>query len=227
MLKEFPAHEVPPLKISKTLKVPVLLDTSEMESLLNALQKPYFYLVQGICGKDEGILSSTDFVSIYGEYVERLKKGEKIAQNEFRAPFSAALSASSDSLYAIPVEGERRIIRAKLPVVQLQPNRITFSNEDKTFRTQLYGEGGMEWGVQFSYPLLYQDPVTQDILDVDSRFPNSDLFRALQRWIRHNTLPTPFIVEGVRMNVPIRLGKNCFSWIGSHPELTFKVHGAS
>ncbi len=53
------------------------------------------------------------------------------------------------------------------------------------------------WGLQFSYPQLYQDPRTRQIFKVTDtpEFPNTALFSKLQKWIRSETLPTPFQVE--------------------------------
>ena len=220
------------LKISKTLKIPVLLDVQEMRGLLSAIEGAHLYLIQGVCKKNEGILTPADFVEIYSSYISALKKGERPAQAPFRAPFASVLSISSDILYSIAIDEESHLIKASRPPIQLQTNRITYSVEDSTFRSQLFGEGGIEWGVQFSYPQLYQDPKTQDILEVDETplFPNTRAFRTLQRWIRYNTLPTPFIVEGQRINASIRLGKECFSWIGRHAGLKERgivIHGAS
>lgn len=210
------------LKISKTLKIPVLLSEIEMQRLLIELQPIQFYLIQGVCKKGEGVLSKEAFSEIYSNYISFLKKGELPPQHLFRAYFSSVISSTPDELYSISVDETSHIIKAKLPVIQLQTNRITYSKEDSTFRSQQFGEGGIEWGVQFSYPQLYQDPQTQDIEDVDSRFSNTKMFRTLQKWIRYNTLPTPFITEGKKINAPIRLGKECFSWIKSHKTLNEK-----
>lgn len=220
------------LKISKTLKVPVLLDVQEMKRLLSSLEGAHLYLIQGLCKKNEGILTPEEFVEIYSTYIAYLKEGKTPPQAPFRPSFSSALSVSSDLLYSIDVDEETRLIKASRPVIQLQTNRITYSSDDATFRSQLFGEGGIEWGVQFSYPQLYQDPKTQDVWDVDESalFPNTKAFHALQKWIRHNTVPTPFLVDGKRINAPIRLGKECFPWIGKHPDLQAKgmgIHGAS
>jgi hypothetical protein len=53
-------------------------------------------------------------------------------------------------------------------------------------------------------------------------FPNTSLFLALSRWVRQNTLPTPIFDGAKRINLPVRLGKRCFSWIGNHPRLIEK-----
>jgi hypothetical protein len=80
------------------------------------------------------------------------------------------------------------------------------------------------WGVQFSYPQLYQDPKSHRIAKVADSidFPNTSLFARMLKWLRHNTLPTPFFVHGQRVNAPIRIGRACLKWIDQHPQLKEK-----
>jgi hypothetical protein len=79
----------------------------------------------------------------------------------------------------------------------------------------------ISWGLQISYPQLYQDPKTRQIAKVTSvlEFSNTALFAKLLKWIRSATLPTPFEVKGVRINSSIRVGKKSLVWIKSHPQL--------
>lgn len=222
------ATAVAPIKISKTLKIPVLMDVEEMQGLLDNLPESFFYLIQGVCKKEEGVMNAHAFLQIYADYISYLKKGQKPPAAQFRATFASALSVSKDALVSFELDENSHLIKAVQPVIQLQTSRITYSAEEEAFRSQQFGSGGIEWGVQFSYPQLYQDPETQDVLDVDDTFANTEAFRTLQKWIRYNTVATPFIVNGKRINAPIRLGKNCFKWIHSHPDLKgITIHGAA
>jgi hypothetical protein len=222
-----------PLKVSKLLKVPVLIDAEEMEALLQVLEEVQghlsFYQVQGICKKGEGVFSKEGFSGIYRDYIDVLKGGA-LPLNRFKAPFSSALSSTSEILYSIPLENDQHIIKATEPIIQLQENQIQYSQEDMTFRSMVYGQETISWGLYFTYPQIFQDPKTHDIYPVDVTFPNTLLFRALQKWIREFTVATPFIVEGKKLNVPIRLGKKCFAWINNHAQLKEKkisVHAIS
>jgi len=55
-----------------------------------------------------------------------------------------------------------------------------------------------------------------------SEFPNTALYRSVQRWMRAHTIPTPFHVNGKKINVPMRLGKKCLPWISEHCQLKEK-----
>ena len=70
---------------------------------------------------------------------------------------------------------------------------------------------------------LYQDQHLQ-VLTVKEglQFPNTAVFKKMQQWTRMYTIATPFEVEGKKVNVPIRLGKQCLQWIHHHPQLQAK-----
>ena len=82
----------------------------------------------------------------------------------------------------------------------------------------------VHWGIQFSYPQIFEDPKTHQYFKVNesSDFPNTALFKNVIRYIRSHTVPPPFIFQGVRTRVPFRLGKTCFTWIHNHKELREK-----
>jgi hypothetical protein len=108
-----------------------------------------------------------------------------------------------------------------LPIIQLQAHTLFYSQLDGQVRSMVRGEGEIHWGIQFSYPQIYQNAQTGQIekIEDNEKFPNTALFRRLQRWVRDHTRATPLEVGGKRVNLPARLGKQCFSWINRHPQL--------
>jgi hypothetical protein len=208
-----------PLQVTKWVKIPMLLDTHEMEDLV-LKQAPSFklYDVQRVTPDKEGIYEPEEFLLHYTRYVNHLKKGEIPDLKDFRIAFSSAWSVAENAIYSIPSGESRRLLKACEPVVQSQMNQICFSKEEKTFRCQIFGNDSICWGIQLGFPFLFMDPSTYEAAKTRD-FPNMALFLTIQRWARQNTSATPFIVNGVKMNSPIRLGKKCFSWIASHPQL--------
>ncbi len=184
-----------------------------MEDLFSSLPSFSLYQVGSLTPKGEGVLSLSTFLEIYGAYVAHLKGGEK--PPALSAP---VLSVTEDALEVITVDETRQIYKPKLPIVQMQAHAFRYSPEDQTFRSQLFGVDAVTWGIQLGYPQIYADPKTHAIFETRT-LPNGPLFHAIQKWVRRHTLPTPFLVEGRRQNVPIRLGKACFSWINEHPQL--------
>lgn len=209
------------LRASKWLQLFVLLDVDEMAQLLDQLAPLQIYLSGTVLKRGTGLLSTEGFLAAYRSYVSGLQEGRAIDEAIYRAAFSSLWTRTPDQLSVLAIGENEQMIRASNPVIQLRPHRFSYSTHDGKFRSMVLGEDSISWGIQFAYPQIIQDPKTQEIENVfDSHaFPNSDLFRALQRWIRHHTLPTPFIVDQKRTNVPIRLGHACFSWINQHPQL--------
>jgi hypothetical protein len=214
----------PPMEVSKWLKIQVLLDFEEMVHLFEALGEFEIYLTGTVTKVGEGRVPKLEFITIYKGYVQSLIEGKLPDDSIFRSYFNAILTTSSDLLYSIPVLEGRQLIRASKPVIQLQSHSMDYSVHDGKFRPMIFGRDSIPWGIQFSYPQLFLDPNTKEILQIkeDETFPNTHLFRKLQKWIRKQTIPTSFQVENHKINVPMRLGKCCLTWINNHVQLCHK-----
>jgi hypothetical protein len=207
-----------PLQVAKWVKIPLLLDFQEMENLLQQIPPFKVYDVQKVTATDEGIYAPGYFLDKYGAYVTYLKRGEIPPLSEFRSIFSAVWSVTEEAISSMPAPKERRLLKATQPSVQTQINQIRYAAEEKVFRTQVYSSDSICWGIQIGFPHLFLNPETFEASKTRD-FPNMALFSAIQRWVRSGTLPTPFLVNGERINSPIRIGKECLPWIASHPQL--------
>lgn len=209
------------LQVSKWTKVQVLLDAEEMHGLLEGLGNIYFVPVSEPVKAEEGVISGSDFLKKYTNYISLLKQGQVPPPEEFRRLFSCALSSTLDCFYAIPAGEGKFLIKPTKPVLQLQAHHFFYSDLDGKFHPMVLSPESISWGLQVSYPQLFQDPRTRKVVKVvDSPdFPNSALFLKLFRWMRSFTLPTPFQVNGRRVNAPIRIGKQSLAWIKNHPQL--------
>jgi hypothetical protein len=138
--------------------------------------------------------------------------------------FSSIFTTQRELLYAMAVGENKFLVKVLRPVVQLQMHHLLYSELDGKFHSIAQGKNTISWGLQFSYPQIYQDPKSKIFSKVieNSEFPNTSLFLALSRWVRQNTLPTPILNRGKKINLPVRLGKRCFSWVGNHPHLIEK-----
>lgn len=215
------AKEAPPLQASKWLKAQVLLDVSEMEMLLSELKEEVFYQVSQPCPNGLEKVDPKVFLQLYQKYIEALKEGGILPDAEIRSLFSLAMTKETDALRAIPVDANRLLVRAIQPVIQMQPHRMDYSLPDRKFHTMVYGIDSISWGVQFSFPQIYQDPVNKEI-HITKDSANGLLFKQLQKWIRHHTIPVPFLLLGEKMHIPVRIGKECLPWIHAHPDLKRK-----
>lgn len=211
----------PPMQASKWLKCQVLCDAEELQSLSQSLEPFEIYLTGCVTPLGSGSLAKQEFFSIYASYIEELKQGKIPGNSQYRHYFSSVFTRTPEVLYAIPLETNQQLIRVEKPVVQLQHHCLDYSKEDGKFRPMIFGTDCIHWGIQFSYPQIFQEARTHQILQVDDSpiFPNTSLFKHLQQWIRKNTIPTPFLVGDQQINVPMRLGKQCLCWINQHQQL--------
>lgn len=208
-----------PMQVSKWLSSPLLIDENEMQGLLHALGEFEIFAISGVMLKGSGLISQEDFLDCYQKYIEALRESRLPEDARLQRYFSSVFSKTREALYVVPIDESRQLIKVDRPVVQLQMHRFS-CGADKKFRSMAFGQNSIYWGIQFSYPQLYQSPDLQVItIRETDEFPNTALFKTLQRWVRENTVATPFLVEGKRVNVPMRLGKKCFSWINHHPQL--------
>lgn len=214
---------LPPFQASKWLHCRLLVDEEEMSSLFEALGPFWIVRVSGLIPIGQEIIPKEEFLAVYQTYVEALKKGEISSDPRFRITFSSVLTHDLSCLYAMKVNPEQSMVKILTPVIQLQNHRIDYSQADRTFRSMVMGFDSIQWGLQFSYPHLFQNEKWEVFTVRDTpQFPNTALFSKLQKWVRANTLATPFEVEGKKINVPIRLGKKCFPWINTHPQIIAK-----
>lgn len=216
------------MRASKWLNVQALLDEDEMERLLRELKDISLFNAGIVTSPGEEKMGLSDFLKTYSAYVEALKNGKIPDSAAYRVAFSAAMTCANDHAVVETIGPSRQIVRIVKPVVQLQAHTFGFSELDRSFRPMIRGENAVSWGLQFSYPQLYENSVTKQAektLHDRTSFPNSAVFHSLQRWMRQETLPTPFVVDGQRTNSPIRIGKMCFPWINNHPQLHSKGIG--
>lgn len=213
-----------PLQASKWQQIQLLVDGEELAHLFEALGEFRIYAIGRALGKDALAVSRDAFLERYGAYVALLQKGETPEDQLFRQLFSVVFTVAADHLLALEVPPDRCVLKVLRPCVQLQLHCFGYSPLDAKFRPMVFGQGSVHWGLQLSYPQLFQDPATYQVENVreTEAFPNTYLFKSLQKWVRSNTVPTPFEREGGVENVPIRLGKQCFSWINNHPQLAAK-----
>lgn len=201
---------------SKYLKFQVLCDAEELRTLFESIQPCWLFLLTGV--GDGKAITTEKFLAEYSSWVELLKQGKLPTDSQLRQILAAALTAELDALWKQEVPGSRFIVKMAKPVVQVQAHFFTYSDLDGVFRPNTMGAKNIFWGLQFSFPQIYQDPKTMELLEVEE-FPNAELFQKIKHWVREYTRATPFVVGGKKTNVPIRLGKNCFSWIHNHPQL--------
>ncbi|NGX26847.1 MAG: hypothetical protein K940chlam6_00772 [Chlamydiae bacterium] len=207
------------LQVSKSRKLPILLDVSEMRALFEMLSPFWIYDVSRPVDLEEAEIAPEAFLEGYARYVKGIQEGALIDEN---LPFfSAIFTTTKEILYAMPLSNGKNLIKSRLPVIQLQRHHFIYSD---TFHSGVMGKESITWGIQFSYPQLFLDPKTKAIgkVEKNEKFPNTEFFHRLTKWVRDHTRATPFCIGEKRVNQPMRLGKKCFTWINQHPGLKKK-----
>lgn len=198
---------------SKWLKIQVLLDGDEMRDLIESLGLFSIFPVTGIV--DGKPVEHSFFIEEYSRWIEGLKEGSLPRNEDLRKIMAAVFTDDLNSLWLQRVGDGKFLTKVASPIVQVQAHYFSYSTLDQVFRPMSMGVNSIFWGLQFSFPQIYQDPKTMEFHKVTE----GALFRKIQLWIRENTRATPFFVDGKKINSPIRLGKKCFSWINTHPQL--------
>jgi hypothetical protein len=213
-------NKIVSLEASKWLKIPLLLSFEEMVEVISLFQDSIFLLAGAVVKEGQWEVSKKTFLEAYGEYIEALKNGKFPDFYKIRPFFSSAITCDEKSAVRVSLQEGKEILKICRPVVQMQHHTLTYSEEDGHFRSQVFGAKAIPWGILFTYPQIVLGSM-REILKVEDNcdFPNTKLFKALQKWQRDHTVPTPFVVGGKTVRVPARLGHDCFSWIQNHPSL--------
>ena len=204
---------------SKWLKFQVLCDREELKCLFEKLEP---FSIFPLTGMSSGKATEKgDFLRIYGEWIEQLKQGKPPSDESLRKLLAAVVVREEGALWLQEIPGKGYLLKVCKAVLHLQAHYFTYSRADGVFRPMSMGERSIFWGLQFSFPQIYQDGKTAEIKEAEENL----LVKLLRVWLREETRPTPFLVDGKKVNVPIRLGKQCFSWIGRHPQLALQNIG--
>jgi hypothetical protein len=213
--------------VSKWLKHQVLLDAQEMRACLEAVGSFSLYNVSSLELFEELEISQNLFLKTYQDYISALRAGEVPAPD--RKIFSSVMTVDSSALYAQEIKPGKWMAKLANPVVQLQHHRFFASKLDHKIHPMVMSHESIHWGLQFSFPQIFFDGAKGSYMKTsdEALFPNTALFSKLLKWLRAYSVPTTFIYEGVKISTPIRLGKECFTWIHQHPQLQeqgIKVH---
>lgn len=201
-----------PFKASKWLRHQVLFD--DLEEFFALLDPFTIVNASQIC--ENPLVSKEFYTEAYRHYIEALKRGEPVQRQPH---FSVFLTRSLDALWALPIPGKGQMVKIRQPVIQVQSHFFNYSALDGKVRPMVFGEGTVSFGLQFSYPQIYEGQ--EGIIETlkEKEYPNTHLYKSFVSAVRNLTRPTPFLINGQKVNSPIRIDKKAFSWIDLHPGL--------
>lgn len=203
---------------SKWIRISAFLDTNEIKDLFETLGGSLHPLGRIISETDSQIPLDF-FLTEYEEWMENLRKGNPPQEPELRKVLACAWSRIQDAFFLQEVKENKFLLRIRQPVVQINAHFFRYSPLDGEFRSKTFGQDAIFWGLEFSYPFVMQDAKTKQIQIVNADFENTQLFSGLRKWTRDHSRPTPFLVDGKKVSVPMRMGKEVEGWIHHHPSL--------
>jgi len=205
--------------VSKWLKHQVLLDISEMQELCRHLAPLHFFNVSEIAPLQDLELPLEQFLKSYQEYINLLKSGKIPLDRQIQRHLSCAMTTDRNTLYAHSIGPDKFMAKPLKPLVQMQQHRFFLSKTAGTINPMVMSHESIHWGVQMAYPQIFFDGSLYSKVSDETLFPNTALFTKLVKWLRLATVPTTFLWEDKKISTPIRLGKQCFSWIHHHAGL--------
>jgi hypothetical protein len=200
--------------VSKWIKHQLLVDETEMTSLFDHLGSFFLYNVSELVSDPK--ISKEGFLKTYQAYIAALKRGEVI---DVRRELSPALTTVEEAVAVREMKPNLFLAKPVLPVVQMQKHNFLPSSVDGKFYPMVLGQESISWGVQVAYPQIFQNPEDQSYVKVGADFSNTPFFAKLTRWIRDFSSPTTLIWNQIKTATPLRLGKKCYPWINTHPQL--------
>lgn len=192
-----------PFQASKWLKIPLFLSKEELSALFEELFPFYLVRLSGVIEEGKGVIDKTTYLSLYEDYLKTLQSGQAKDVNRLVVGLGKELS----DFRKIKVDGGE-LIKVYHPVIQVQPYTLFYSSSAEKFIEMTHSLENMYFGLLFSFPQLFQDPSTQEVIKVyESDTLNAKAFKAIQKWSRAHTTPTPFLINGKVLNHPARIGK--------------------
>jgi hypothetical protein len=201
---------------AKWLKIQALVEPEELEILFREVFE--IYPLSGAHPLEGFPMNREMFLSAYRSWIEGLKNGAVPSDEQLRPFRASAWTGSPSAIWLQEIPGQKYLAKPCEPFLQCQVHQMGYSTVDGEFRPMILSQDAIFWGLQFSFPQVYQHPKTGEFFETE----DFGLFQAVRQWSRTHTVATPMIVEGKRVNIPIRLGKRCFPWINKHPQLKAK-----
>ncbi len=207
-------------RFAKWISFELLLHPEEMKDLLESFSGTLAFSLRKTAPLAEQRISFSSLLQDYKKYVLYLMNGE-IPPVEFLQNGNLYPVFTEDpmtlSYYPYKESGN---IKMQKPSMPAKPVCLHFSPRDLSVRPVARNPEDILWGLQFSFPYLYQDSQTKKIETFrPSSYPNHSLPKRMRSFIRERTVPTTFLYQSQKLTSSFRLGKKYLPYISKHPQL--------
>lgn len=199
-----------PLEASKWLRYPVFMSKEKLGELLDRLEC-FSFNISKVLSLEELQCGREYFERAYSEYIDCLDFKKN------RASLSVALTKEKEYISLKEVAEGRYIARSVYPVVQIAPFSFAISSEGKILPHAM-GISSIPFGLEFSYPAVYRDPVTLKI-ENGLKFPSALLWRECKEFFREGFDLLRLNIKGETITTSFRTEKGYEAILRSIPPL--------
>lgn len=204
-----------PFLASKWNKQIAFLDPTELKELFSHLSPFSIHPLGKVVEKEQSEISLEAFIDSYTGLIDRLKIQGFLQKEDFKAFDAFAISCKKDAFYLLEIKNGY-LIKPRAPHIMIRPHFFDYSDR---FRSGVLGLNSLFWGLEFSFPHIFQDPKTKKIEKVSVLSENSILFTKIRKYLRKISNSTTFTVGDKKYPVAYRLGKKCFPLIKNYTKL--------
>lgn len=207
-------------RASKWIAFQMLLTRNELEDLFNEISAQVFCCIAKVDEEKNLLYHKESYLSLYTSYLEALKSQNKFLIKQLLISLNVALAYDESSLYKVLAPNNKCLIKIKKPCIQVKPFNFVYHFGLEKFLTNIKSEEAIYFGLEFSFPQIFQDPQSQEI---QSLFKNNlslseTYFNKIRLFVREKTKPAKFLISDKRKVATFRIGKTCAGFV---EELSF------
>lgn len=209
------------IRYAKWLQTPLLCSLEELDLLLHSLGSIFLVPAGGLLEREALFVSPEDLRSTYQQYLAWIVSSAALPSAEMRRHLTLMMSVSLDSFSAAEIKTGRFMIKPVQPVVMIQPYHFFMSSLDQKIHSMVMSQESISWGLQFSYPQMYEDPKNHLFGKISEapEFPNTALYKKVVQWVRSFAMPAPVHYMGQKTHASFRIGKQAFALAQAHKGL--------
>ncbi len=201
---------------SKWWKLQVFFSLDALDFFFQDLGSFWICPLGKVLQEEEQILEKDQYLQAYKKKVDQYLT-HHITPIEEISP--CAFTVLKEDLYLMNLSQNRFLLKIKNPVVQVHPYFFRFSKQNRSFLSNVYAEDSIFWGLQFSFPQIFQDEDLNLHKVHPQTFANAALFQKMRRWIRKHTSPISFEFEGEKIVTSMRASPQLFCLLQKYPKL--------
>lgn len=211
---------VEPARFSKWLRHVLLLSLEDMEACLDFLGS-FCCIRAGMTTQASIVVSKEEFLHYYTLYLEEMQHITHLASPALRRFFSLFWTVDPADVAPLLLSQDKILMKPIKPVVQVQLCHCLWNKQSHRIDPMALHADSFSFGLQISYPQIYEDPQTHQFSKVllSQEFSATPLFLAFVQWMRAHTQPVVVSIAEKKIASTVRMGKKSVSLLALHQGL--------